>query len=113
MLLPAGIAGARDDGGADAGCGAHRAAGLGGGPGGGVRPALGGRTARPPGGNGRGVHLLQSRNDPSQLLALSIWDREVDLLAAREQPQYQDTMAGLAETYAEPQSVGEWDVVEL
>ena len=61
----------------------------------------------------RGVHLLQSRNDPSQLLALSIWDREVDLLSAREQPQYQDTMAGLAETYAEPQSVGEWDVVEL
>ena len=61
----------------------------------------------------QGVHLLQSRNDPSQLLALSIWDRDVDLLAAREQPRYQEAMAGLAETYAEPQSVGEWDVVEL
>jgi heme-degrading monooxygenase HmoA len=61
----------------------------------------------------RAVHLLRSRTDPTQLIALSIWDRDVDLLSAREQPEYQQAMAGLAECYAEPQSVGEWDVIEL
>ncbi|HWP30055.1 MAG TPA: antibiotic biosynthesis monooxygenase family protein [Chloroflexota bacterium] len=61
----------------------------------------------------KAVHLLQSRVDPTQLIALSIWEREIDLLAAREKPEYQEYMAGLAETYAEPQSVGEWDVLEL
>ena len=61
----------------------------------------------------RGVHLMRSRSDKTQLIALSIWEREVDLLAAREKPAYQQAMAGLAETYAEPQSVGEWDIVEL
>jgi heme-degrading monooxygenase HmoA len=61
----------------------------------------------------KAVHLLRSRNDPTQLIALSIWDREVDLLAAREEPEYQLAMSGLAECYSEPQSVGEWDVVDL
>ena len=61
----------------------------------------------------QGVHLLQSRADRRQLVALSLWDREVDLIVAREQPAYQQVMAGLDETYAEPQSVGEWDVVAL
>jgi hypothetical protein len=46
-------------------------------------------------------------------VALSYWDREADLAAARANPDYQQAMAGLAETYSEPQSVGEWDVVEL
>ena len=61
----------------------------------------------------KGVQLLRSRGDRTQLIALSIWEREVDLMAAREKPDYQRAMAGLAETYAEPQSVGEWDVLEL
>jgi heme-degrading monooxygenase HmoA len=61
----------------------------------------------------RGVHLLRSRSDENQLLALSLWDREVDLMAAREQPGYQQAMVAVAETYAEPQAVSEWDIVEL
>jgi heme-degrading monooxygenase HmoA len=60
-----------------------------------------------------GVHLLRSRADRLQLVALSLWDRDVDLVAAREKPEYQEAMAGLSETYAEPQSVGEWDVIPL
>ncbi len=61
----------------------------------------------------REVRLLRSQSDPSQFIALSMWDREVDLLAAREKPEYQRAMTGLSETYAEPQAVGEWDCVEL
>ncbi len=61
----------------------------------------------------RGVQLLSCRADRTQLVALSYWDRESDLAAARANPDYQRAMAGLAETYSEPQSVGEWDVVEL
>ncbi|HEY7065570.1 MAG TPA: antibiotic biosynthesis monooxygenase family protein [Chloroflexota bacterium] len=61
----------------------------------------------------RGVQLLSCRADRTQLVALSYWDREADLAAARANPDYQQAMAGLAETYSEPQSVGEWDVVEL
>ena len=61
----------------------------------------------------KGVQLLRSRSDRKHLVALSVWEREVDLIAAREKPAYQQLMAGLAETYAEPQSVGEWDVLEL
>jgi heme-degrading monooxygenase HmoA len=60
-----------------------------------------------------GVQLLSCRADRTQLLALSFWDRESDLLEARAKPEYQEAMAGLTETYSEPQSVGEWDVVEL
>jgi hypothetical protein len=56
---------------------------------------------------------MRSRSDPSQLIALSIWEREVDLMAAREKPEYQQTLLGLQECYAAPQSVGEWDVEEL
>jgi heme-degrading monooxygenase HmoA len=61
----------------------------------------------------RGVQLLRARSDRTQLIAMSVWEREIDLMAAREKPEYQRAMAGLAETYSEPQSVGEWDVLEL
>jgi heme-degrading monooxygenase HmoA len=60
-----------------------------------------------------GVYLLHCRADRTRLIALSLWEREIDLLRAREKPEYQELMAGLAETYAEPQSVGEWDVLPL
>jgi quinol monooxygenase YgiN len=59
------------------------------------------------------LYLLRSRADPTQLIALSLWEREADVLEARSKPEYQQAMAGLAETYSEPQSVGEWDIVEL
>ena len=59
------------------------------------------------------VLLLRSRADPTQLIALSMWEREADVLEARAQPEYQRAMSGLAETYSEPQSVGEWDIIEL
>ena len=61
----------------------------------------------------RGVQLLSCRADRTQLIALSFWDREIDLLEARDRPEYREAMAGLAETYSEPQSVGEWDVLEI
>ncbi len=61
----------------------------------------------------RGVHLLQSRDDRTRLIALSLWEREIDVLQARERPEYQDTIAGVVATYAEPQSAGEWDIVEI
>jgi heme-degrading monooxygenase HmoA len=61
----------------------------------------------------RGVHLLSCRADRTQLVALSFWERESDLIEARGKPEYQQAMAGLTETYSEPQSVGEWDVVEI
>lgn len=60
-----------------------------------------------------GVQLLRSRADRTHLIALSMWEREVDLIAAREKPAYREAMLGLAETYSEPQSVGEWDVLEI
>jgi len=59
------------------------------------------------------VYLLRARSDRTNLIAMSLWEREVDLLTARERPEYREAMAGLAETYSEPQSVGEWDVLEL
>jgi len=61
----------------------------------------------------RGVHLWRSRLDRAQLVALSIWERESDLVAARTQPEYQLTMARVAETYAAPQIVSDWEVLEL
>jgi quinol monooxygenase YgiN len=60
-----------------------------------------------------GAHLWRSRLDQTQLIALSIWDQASDLVAARKQPEYQRILARVAETYAAPQSVSEWDVVEL
>ena len=60
-----------------------------------------------------GAHLWRSRADQTQLVALSVWEQASDLVAARRQPEYQRIMARVAETYAEPQSVSEWDVVEL
>ena len=60
-----------------------------------------------------GAHLWRSRSDQTQLIALSIWEQGSDLVAARTQPDYQRIMARVAETYAAPQSVSEWDVVEL
>jgi quinol monooxygenase YgiN len=60
-----------------------------------------------------GAHLWRSRADRTQLVALSIWEQASDLVAARRQPEYQRIMARVAETYAEPQSVSEWVVVEL
>ena len=60
-----------------------------------------------------GVYLLQSRAERTELIAISLWEREADVLTAREKPEYQQAMAGLVETYAEPQSVGEWDAIEL
>ena len=59
------------------------------------------------------MQLLSCRADRTQLVALSFWERESDLLQARAKPEYQQAMAGLAETYSEPQSVGEWDVVDI
>ncbi len=61
----------------------------------------------------RGVQLLSCRADRTQLVALSYWERDSDLVKARTRPEYQEAMAGLTETYSEPQSVGEWDVVEI
>jgi quinol monooxygenase YgiN len=61
----------------------------------------------------RGVQLMRSRGEPTHLIAMSLWDRESDLLAARAKPEYQQAMAGLADTYSEPQSVGEWDQIDL
>jgi quinol monooxygenase YgiN len=61
----------------------------------------------------RGVHLWRSRSDRAQLLALSIWERESDLVAARTRPEYQLTMARVAECYSAPQAVSEWEVLEF
>jgi heme-degrading monooxygenase HmoA len=61
----------------------------------------------------RGVQLLSCRADRTQLVVLSFWDRETDLAQARDKPEYRQAMVGLTETYSEPQSVGEWDVVEI
>ena len=57
------------------------------------------------------AYVYKSRRKSDTYIYLR--EREADLVAARANPEYQQAMAGLAETYSEPQSVGVWDVVDL